>query len=200
MHLLQLHRSSMFGGKAPHRRGAPPARHKQLFSKSDSIKKKAPPPARHRHLFSKSDSIKKRSAGAATKGSKRARLRAGFAAALQELRLAARRHERGSSPMPAARTTRPGEPQVGLQVPACRAAAESGSPKAKGTAATAGSGALLLLLVLVLLALLCVVALGRAPAVCCCTTCAAWWCRGTSAAAAGRHQAPPRERRALQVA
>ncbi|CAN6361072.1 unnamed protein product [Urochloa humidicola] len=162
MHLL--HRSSMSGGgfRSPRRgaAGAPRA-----------------PPARRQQLFSKSDSIKKRSGATASKGSKRARLRAGLAAALQDLRLAGHRHKRGSSPIPAAgagtRTTRLGEPQVGLQVPAdaagppCAAAA-SGSPE--GT--TAGGGGALLL-VMLLVALLCVVALGRAPAVCCCTCAAA---------------------------
>ncbi|CAN6334139.1 unnamed protein product [Urochloa humidicola] len=205
MHLL--HRSSMFGGggfRSPRRgaavspRAPPLPRRQQLFSKSDSIKKRAPPASKHHLLFSRSDSIKKRS-GAATKGSKRARLRAGIAAALQDLKLAGFRYKGGSSAVlssAATRTTRLGEPhQVGLQVPAAAAASSwSGSPE--GT--TAGGGGALLL-VLFLVALLCVVALGRSPAVCCCTSAAAWWCRGTSAAATGRRQAPPPEWRAQQV-
>jgi hypothetical protein len=190
MHLL--HRSSVFGGgggRAP-RRGV-------------GSSPRAPPPRQHQ-IFSKSESIKKRSGGGG-KGSKRARLRAGLAAALQELRLGGR-HKRGSPLSAAARATQPSSNQV-AQV-ACRGADAAagtpcgptafGSPDWTTTAASGGGGPLLLLLAL--LALVCVVALGRAPAVCCCT-CAAWWCRGRSAAAAttGRRQAaPPSQRRALK--
>ncbi|OQU79203.1 hypothetical protein SORBI_3008G110151 [Sorghum bicolor] len=78
MHLL--HRSSMFsadGGRVLRRVGSSPRA------------PPPPPPPRHTTL-SRSESIKKKS-GAAKRRSKRARLRAGLAAALQELRLASGR-------------------------------------------------------------------------------------------------------------
>jgi hypothetical protein len=110
-------------------------------------------------LTSRSDSIEKRRSGGVKPASKRARLRAGLAAALQELRLAGRK--------PRADAVCCGDAAAG----AGARAAVNPNP-----AAGSGGGALLpLLMPMLVLALACVVALGRAPAVCCCT-CVAWCC------------------------
>ncbi|XP_062203235.1 cilia- and flagella-associated protein 54-like [Phragmites australis] len=169
MHLL--HRSSMLGagaggGRALRRVGSSP------------------------RALLRSESIKKRSAKkSGIKGSKRAQLRAGLAAALLELRLAGRQ-KRGPVSAAAADSTRPGADVGG---PSCADAAAAAIPAraAAGPEGPASSGginrATLPPLLLALVALACVVALGRAPAVCCCT-CAAWWCRGPSAYTSGRRR------------
>ena len=80
---------------------------------------RAPAP-RRRLLFSRSDSVTKRSATVTAKRSKRARLRARLAAALQELRLAGRgrkqhsggRGEAGLSPSPTSAQQRHGRALV----------------------------------------------------------------------------------------
>ncbi|KAJ1253860.1 hypothetical protein BS78_08G081700 [Paspalum vaginatum] len=166
MHLLS--RPSMLGGgRAPRRVG---------------ISSPRAPPAPRRHLFARSESIKKkksRSDAAAAKGSKRALLRAGLAAALQELRLAPgwprnrKRGDRRCAPVAAARAAGADDADEG---PSCSASANDVPASRGGGSGGRGAGPGWALALVAVLALACVVALGRAPAVCCCT-CAAWLCR-----------------------
>ncbi|GJN34976.1 hypothetical protein PR202_gb23695 [Eleusine coracana subsp. coracana] len=159
MHLL--HRSSVFGGgkgnkKAALRRvGSSP----RVISRSDSIKKRS---------GGGGGGNKKGGGGGVKQGSKRARLRAGLAAALQELNLAGRRKRGGGI---SSVTT-----QTEVEANAEHAAA---GPEEPAVSNSSRGSVTVLPLELLMLALACVVALGRAPAVCCCT-CAAWCCRGSS--------------------
>ena len=183
MHLL--HRSSMFsgdgGGRVLRRVGSSP---------------QAPPTTTTRHTLSRSESIKKKSGAA--KRSKRARLRAGLAAALQELRLTGRKQHgargRGAGAAAAdvvsAGAARPRTSDDVRGRGGCCAAGAAAAPlhvcggaeaqASRGAGAVAGGGRRVKNAAggwPPLLALACVVALGRAAAVCCCT-CAAWLCHG----------------------
>ncbi|CAD6267731.1 unnamed protein product [Miscanthus lutarioriparius] len=165
---------------------------------------RAPPMTTTRHTLSRSESIKKKSGAA--KRSKRARLRAGLVAALQELRLAGPKQHRargsgagggGSAAVVSAGAARP-RASDDVQGGGCCAAGAAAAPlhvsgggaeaqqasRGVGGVAAAGrrvknaAGGWPLVVVVAVLALACVVALGsRAPAVCCCT-CASWLCRG----------------------
>jgi hypothetical protein len=173
----------------------------RALRRAGSFPRAPPPPATARHILSRSESIKKKSGAA--KRSKRARVRAGLAAALQELRLAGRKHgarSRGAGALSEAVSAGAGAgaaagPRASddVQGGGCCAAAPlhvsdvAEAQASRGAAATAGrrrvnaaGGWTTPLLLVAVLALACVVALGRTPAVCCCT-CAAWLCRGPCA-------------------